>query len=1382
MNTYPQFLFPDMALDATTIQYFWYMLPFAVPGFITFIVGVVLCVLGLLRLMQKERIGYYLSFSGTCLGFGMLGLVFALRSVIRDEATLLEWNTRLYPLVLIIVPSSYHFIYYILEKKYKILLWGAGVNWITTLVALIGIWKGLAFTGKFLNYNFGNFPIASLYLKQWGIIGSASYFLCLPVYFHYLRRNSLRDKLYLVIGHNLLSLFMISNLPSFVGISIFPGSTFSFIPMIILAYGVFNTDFRDMKELLFEKNGFFYVLNAFVGIILLACASSIVFIFSPSDYDQIHWYPWILIPLISIFFVVGLGIFIGGTNPNSPLNQWGAFSLYLFGFQLLAVIAVNLVTDPLIGRRVEQLCYMIFCIAPSVQMRFVFLSLNRPFPKVLPFIDMASILMCFMAMSPYLFTGYYKFPWGQFSASGPVILVFGMVGCISVIIVMREWLLCRKSKIQNRLMNFVALYVSVGGLMFLSDLPASIGIDFYPLGNLSILPTGILAFAVLRYGGDTVRTESLQLSSYLVPFASLSAFFIILYIGSTLPKEASNSTQSLHLLLSGVPLMLFSFLATFVLIRPIANRIDSTLHSLAQEREITVKQKNEIEDLNQFTYIVNSLSNLNDIFIEISKYVYEHFYIAGSWLFLPDEKEEYLKSFKAYSYEKIPEENYQYMQNLQVPLDEKEGMAYIVWKRQKPFYISHISKFKFSIDQEIAKKTKAVSFLYIPLVLKNKSVGIIVFSNLINPMNLHKSDIRTINSYCAQIAGVVRNADLLKQTTDAQLESEKAKHEIEKLNSVTKRINSVSSLTDIMTFIMFHLEKEYKFKDFWLLLKDEYSDHLYTFSFTSPRISDETYKTFMNFKVSLNEESFLCRTYREQKILYKPLEEINNLSPIDKLIIESGNFTFLLQIPFVIYEETIGILCLHNKSIEIISNTLLEKLITFSNQVAGAVSNSKLFKQAQEAREAADEAKLKAEKQKEETEGLNQLIKSLNEKLDLHVIMIKVQKYVKDIFGIDYYSLYSVTEDKQRVKLLDAKFPEYVNEIDKNFIRNFEIPIAGTGAHGVTFKAKRPFFPSRIRRNSVTDQELFVIDKCKIVSFLMIPLILQNEPIGILDFFNEGKMNLSKDDISRLSILGEQLAGIIYGSNLYQQVQEEKEKAVLAQREIEKLAESRKRLSMIGEMASGIVHDIKNPMATIKAFAEMVNDPDLDSESRVEYTNLILREIERLSDMTFEILDFSKGKLNLNLEFYNGHEFLNEIYNFLKLDFEYANIKLLIECNYSGMIQIDKERLRRVLVNMANNAREAMNDSKREYSLKISLIEENNYFQFLLADNGPGIPSHVEERIFEAFATEGKKKGTGLGLYMSKWIVEQHNGKIEYTTTRDQGTTFTISIPKTQEG
>lgn len=232
-----------------------------------------------------------------------------------------------------------------------------------------------------------------------------------------------------------------------------------------------------------------------------------------------------------------------------------------------------------------------------------------------------------------------------------------------------------------------------------------------------------------------------------------------------------------------------------------------------------------------------------------------------------------------------------------------------------------------------------------------------------------------------------------------------------------------------------------------------------------------------------------------------------------------------------------------------------------------------------------------------------------------------------------------------------------------------------------------------------------------------------------------------------------------------------------AKAEIEKIAESRKKLSIVGQKVAAIVHDLKNPISTIKAFAEMANTDAISREEREEFLTTIVREIDRLGNLAYDILDFSKNEITLELSEVNLTEFLEDLYQFLKIDFEYANIVLNVKSNYTGTVVMDRERMRRVLINMANNAREAMQESRKDYTFSIEAFLEKDFIIFTLSDNGKGLSASIEEKIFEAFATEGKAKGTGLGLYMCKIIVDAHGGELSYTTKLGKGTTFFIKNP-----
>lgn len=188
-----------------------------------------------------------------------------------------------------------------------------------------------------------------------------------------------------------------------------------------------------------------------------------------------------------------------------------------------------------------------------------------------------------------------------------------------------------------------------------------------------------------------------------------------------------------------------------------------------------------------------------------------------------------------------------------------------------------------------------------------------------------------------------------------------------------------------------------------------------------------------------------------------------------------------------------------------------------------------------------------------ETEDLNTLIKSLNEELELKLIMQKVLNYVSEKFGVKHFGLYSLNTDKKHITLMEMSFPEYMSEEDRNIIYNLPIPIHNVkSSHAFAFKAKKPFYIPKVKKSGSTKEELFIIEKYKITSIILIPLLLNNEPIGILDLSNPDKMNLTKEDIIKLSILAEQLAGIFYSSKLFKQVQEEKVIALLAKNEAEK--------------------------------------------------------------------------------------------------------------------------------------------------------------------------------------------------------------------------------------
>ena len=384
----------------------------------------------------------------------------------------------------------------------------------------------------------------------------------------------------------------------------------------------------------------------------------------------------------------------------------------------------------------------------------------------------------------------------------------------------------------------------------------------------------------------------------------------------------------------------------------------------------------------------------------------------------------------------------------------------------------------------------------------------------------------------------------------AQKETSRQKKETEELNKLIKRLNEELDLNVIMKKVMDYVKHTFGIIHFGLYVMNEEKNGITLIENTfPPYVNEEDRKKILDFKIPLNSDlgahSFTFRSKRpffvanvqSPKILSKTTSE--ELFVIQKFRIES-----FLMIPLSLQNEPIGILDLFNEERMDIPKDQINRMSILGEQLAGIIYGSKLFRQVQEEKEKAVLARKEIQRQKQETEDLNKLIKSLNEELDLKIIMKKVMAYVLHNFKIYQFALYGVSPDKKHLILLDASFPESIDQDIIDLIYEMKVPITDVkGAHALAIHAQRPFYLPKIKKFGITKEEEFVIEKVKMKSFLMIPLILQNEPIGVLDFSNEGELILSRDDISRLSILGEQITGIIYGSKLFRQVQEEQHKS-----------------------------------------------------------------------------------------------------------------------------------------------------------------------------------------------------------------------------------------------
>jgi len=257
--------------------------------------------------------------------------------------------------------------------------------------------------------------------------------------------------------------------------------------------------------------------------------------------------------------------------------------------------------------------------------------------------------------------------------------------------------------------------------------------------------------------------------------------------------------------------------------------------------------------------------------------------------------------------------------------------------------------------------------------------------------------------------------------------------------------------------------------------------------------------------------------------------------------------------------------------------------------------------------------------------------------------------------------------------------------------------------------------------------------------------------------FLEGGQEPSREEEGLLGILAGQAAATLRNIQL-----------------LEERLES-ERLSTIGRMISTIVHDFRNPMTAIRGYASMIEEVDLGPDRRRQCAHLVVEETDRLNGMIDEILEFTRGgSTRLRLRSVSLEELVAKLQRVLEPDLQSRGIRFAQDLAYAGAVSVDVDRMLRAMINIASNALDAM-DSGGTFLVRSR--GRNAHVEIDLADDGHGIPEELQARIYEPFFTHGKPRGIGLGMSITRKIVEEHGGQIRIDSEVGRGTTFTVSLP-----
>lgn len=282
--------------------------------------------------------------------------------------------------------------------------------------------------------------------------------------------------------------------------------------------------------------------------------------------------------------------------------------------------------------------------------------------------------------------------------------------------------------------------------------------------------------------------------------------------------------------------------------------------------------------------------------------------------------------------------------------------------------------------------------------------------------------------------------------------------------------------------------------------------------------------------------------------------------------------------------------------------------------------------------------------------------------------------------------------------------------------------------------------------------------------FAVAPLIASDRVLGVVvadNLFNH--QPIDDEDVQLLATLSHQAGLAIANAKAYTELQRTQQELVRAEK-----------MATVGEMAARVSHEIRNPLATVGGFARSILRKPADVERVKRNTQIIADEVKRLEELLTDMLDLARPpKLSLRPE--NLHDILDQACLLSGGEMR-SDMPITIHKAYDSnlpLLYVDSRSLLRAFLNVIRNGIQAMPEGG---TLTIRTLFDGNQAQIAIADTGTGIPRHVLPTIFMPFVSH-RVRGSGLGLSITRQVVEEHGGRIEVESEEGKGSRFILCLP-----
>jgi PAS domain S-box-containing protein len=719
----------------------------------------------------------------------------------------------------------------------------------------------------------------------------------------------------------------------------------------------------------------------------------------------------------------------------------------------------------------------------------------------------------------------------------------------------------------------------------------------------------------------------------------------------------------------------------------------------------------------------------------------------------------------------------------QEPFRAGKGLSGYVIRTREPLLIEDNVAARVEELGIEAVKLESVSWLGVPMMIGDQVIGMISAHSHTTPRlyNEHHRDL--LSAIANQAAIAIQNARLF----------EEARSRAERLavvNRIARAASSTLDLDDLMETVYQEIASIFSQPDaFFIALYDEGTDEL-DFHFSV----DEGVRQ-PPVRQSLGGLSSFAIT-EKKPLLVRDLEHEQAHLPMVMSLGTGKLPASWLGVPLLVGERPIGVINVQSYRPDVWDEEDEQLLLTIADQVAIALENARLFEE--------------AHRRAQQLEVVNEVGQAITSVLDVDAVVRQIVDTTKSRFG--YYFVNISMLEGDRITLRDASI------IGDSDIRpkhgQVSLDLHGPGLNAEAARTGQPALLNDVRNDP---HYVFVPELPDALAELCVPIKIKDRVIGVLDLESSRPNDFDQTDVALFQSLANQAGVALENASLYEQAQHEITERKAAEEALKKYSERleemveertkelrdaqeqlvrKEKLAVLGQLAGGVGHELRNPLGAISNAVYFLNMVLEEPDPEIKETLEILEKEVKTCELTISsLLDFARTKPPVRRKV-DVNDVVREALSRTAVP---ENVEVVSQLGeVLPAILADPHQIGQVFGNIALNAVQAMPEGGRlmiktwadsdfgepfgyaqdrlSRAVEPSEVASPEWVAVSFADTGVGIAEENLDKLFEPLFTT-KAKGIGLGMAVTKTLVEGHGGAIEVQSELGKGSTFTVRLP-----